>query len=381
MNFDDSNKYLKTGENYLVTSNEKILNKLPLKYSDIKIRERINNIPTTRYYGSKRRLLYWMYENLKDISFENVLDAFGGTTSVSLLFKAMGKQVTYNDALLCNTICATSLLSKKNPVKDKEFVELLNSINKCEGIISKYFSGIFYTDDENRWLDGAVSRIKELNEEKRNVFLYCLFQACLQKRPFNLFHRANLNLRLKLSQKRSFGNLSTWNTSFTALIQKAFLELNSSLYDSGKTHRVLESRDVCELRNGYDLVYLDPPYLCKTTNSDNYLKKYHFLEGIAKYDEWLDHIDFTSKCLSFKHDDKIQKWQDKSKFQTLLYELVDHHKNSVVVLSYISDSYPSIDSISQYFNQKFTQTIVLSKFVQKALSKNKSEEVLFIGLP
>lgn len=64
----------------------------------------IASFPKTRFYGSKRRLLGWIYDALKDLPFNTVLDGFGGTASVSLLFKAMGKEVTYHDGLLFNTI-------------------------------------------------------------------------------------------------------------------------------------------------------------------------------------------------------------------------------------------------------------------------------------
>jgi adenine-specific DNA-methyltransferase len=57
---------------------------------------RLPNFPQTRYYGNKRRLLAWIYESIKDLNFNSVLDRFCGTASVSLLFKAMGKQVTFN---------------------------------------------------------------------------------------------------------------------------------------------------------------------------------------------------------------------------------------------------------------------------------------------
>ncbi len=47
----------------------------------------LSSFPKTRYYGSKRRLLDWIYHALKDLPFNSVLDGFGGTASVSLLFK------------------------------------------------------------------------------------------------------------------------------------------------------------------------------------------------------------------------------------------------------------------------------------------------------
>jgi len=39
-----------------------------------------------------------------------MLDGFGGTASVSLLFKMMGKEVAFHDGLLCNTITAKGFL-------------------------------------------------------------------------------------------------------------------------------------------------------------------------------------------------------------------------------------------------------------------------------
>ena len=87
---------------------------------DLSIRrakEMIPLFPTTRYYGSKKRLLTWLFNNLKDIPFNSVLDGFGGTASVSLLFKAMGKEVTYNDALISNVTSAKALLANELPIR------------------------------------------------------------------------------------------------------------------------------------------------------------------------------------------------------------------------------------------------------------------------
>ena len=351
------------------TSTEALLNPL-----DNLALQRLNNFPTTRYYGSKRKILQWLYESVKDIPFLTVLDAFGGTSTVSLMFKAMGKEVTFNDALLSNTVVARALLANHNSVKKNRFESVLESIVGFEGFISKNFDNVFYTDDENKWLDEAITKIQKFDDTKRNVYFYCIFQACLQKRPFNLFHRANLNLRLKTNQQRSFGNLVTWNTTFATLAKKAFNELDLTIWNSEKTHTVLEAGDVCRLNNGYDLVYLDPPYLNDSSKSDNYLNKYHFLEGMVRYDTWSEHIDYNSKCLSFKDNDDIKKWHDKKVFQELLFELIEFHKKSIVVLSYINNSYPSVDSILQFFKKNLKIREYKLKQYQKPYQKIKEKK-------
>ena len=66
--------------------------------------------PSTRYSGSKRRFIEWIWEHVKELPFDSVLDAFGGTASVSLLFKRYGKQVFYNDLLKFNQIIGTAVI-------------------------------------------------------------------------------------------------------------------------------------------------------------------------------------------------------------------------------------------------------------------------------
>jgi len=125
----------------------------------------ISSFPKTRYYGSKRRLLEWIYHAVKDLPFNSVLDGFGGTSSVSLLFKIMGKEVTFHDGLLCNTIIAQALLADKFPFADIGEAHLfIDSIKPSRGFISKTFAGMYYTDKENRWLDGAAMAIHQLTD-------------------------------------------------------------------------------------------------------------------------------------------------------------------------------------------------------------------------
>ncbi|MCF6355810.1 MAG: DNA adenine methylase [Candidatus Polarisedimenticolaceae bacterium] len=306
--------------------------------SIIRAEDKIHAFPSTRYYGSKRRLLPWIFENLKDLTFRTVLDGFGGTSSVSLLFKAMGKEVTYNDALLSNTIAAQALLANKVPFDNIEEVDrFFDSVSPVNGIISEMFQGVFYLNEENSWLDGVIQAIYLETELKRNIYLYCLFQACLQKRPFNLFHRANLNIRTNTSVKKSFGNQTTWDTSFSILAKRAYRELEQTIWRSPSQHSVLSPTDVSDLDTGYDLVYFDPPYINKKHSGDDYLRRYHFLEGLCQYKEWQDMIDTSYKNLQFKKKIHISEWQSRSYFKERLFSLINKHKKSIVVLSYVDN--------------------------------------------
>ena len=346
------------------------------------ISNRINSFPTTRYYGSKRRLITWIYNNLKDLSFSKVLDGFGGTASVSLLFKAMGKKVTFHDALFFNTVIGKALLSNYDPINNLYKVDkFFESVQPRYGFIAKTFKGIYYTDEENAWLDGIMAAIEAVKfVEERSVYLYCLFQACMKKRPFNLFHRANLYLRLNRSRKRSFGNQTTWDTPFHVFAKQAYRELRDAIWNSGKNHRVLSPADVSELKAEYDLVYFDPPYVSLDDRSDDYLRKYHFLEGLVNYKTWPSLINRNYKTFSFYPKPHIREWQNKSKFKERLFDLIASHKNSIVVLSYIMDAYPSKRDLLRYFKQTFNQIRVTDHDLSHALIKGKRKELLIIGL-
>ncbi|MCK4814969.1 DNA adenine methylase, partial [bacterium] len=71
-------------------------------------------VPSTRYQGSKRSILPWLYANLKNLDFQTVLDGFGGTGSVSYLLKLMSKKVTFNDMLLSNYMSGVALIKNQS---------------------------------------------------------------------------------------------------------------------------------------------------------------------------------------------------------------------------------------------------------------------------
>lgn len=341
------------------------------------------NIPTTRYYGSKRRVLPWLYENFKDLDFNTSLDAFGGTATVSLLLKRMGKHVTFNDGLTFNSLTARALLSSELPFTTEYFGEIINSIEPHAGVIARNFEDKFYTQAENKWLDGSVRVIEKLPEDFKAFFYYCVFQACLQKRPYNLFHRANLNLRQK-EVKRSFGNLSTWNTPFEKLIFQSHEELTRCIWDSGVTPKVLKPSDALNIKPDYDFVYIDPPYIGSKTRNENYLKRYHFLEGICRYNEWESIVNKKNKTydiLEKEGYEHIQKWNTKSYFKDYLFQLIDTHKNSIVALSYVDNAFPVAGEIYELFKDRFKSVKFSSYKLSHALSAVPKKELLFIGIP
>jgi len=347
------------------------------------IHEYLTLFPKTRYYGSKKRILGWIYENLKDLEYQTVLDCFGGTASVSLLFQAMGKEITFHDALQSNTISAKVLL--RGGISSKQLIKFENFFNEIKplqkGFISQTFQTIYFTDEENNWLDGAIEAIKGLkNKADRELCLYVLFQASMMKRPYNLFHRANLYLR-NADVKRSFGNLTTWNTPFPETAKKILYELHKLPNRHEHDFCVLSPSSAEEIPAKYDLIYIDPPYISDTTKNDGYWKKYHFLEGIAQYDKWHSMIDDSHKTKMLHMNPHIKKWESKHQFTQRLFDLIEHHKNSIVVLSYMTNAIPSVKELEVFFHLHFKNVILNLQPLSHALAKAKRTEILLIGIP
>lgn len=348
----------------------------------------IASFPATRYYGSKRRLLSWLYNHLKNIEFETALDAFGGTASVSLLLKAMRKDVSYHDGFLFNEDVGRVLLANNLAIDRREVLEICNSVAPRDGVIAQNFAGLYYLNEENRWIDGFIAKVGEAKRsaEERSLLRYLLYQACLKKRPFNLFHRANLHLRTKPAVTRSFGNAVTWEKPFIEHIGKAYDELvKSATIATAPQQRIsiLPHGDATSIKPGYDLVYLDPPYLSRITsrNRDNYWKRYHFLEGLADYENWESKIEARSPLRMMPEPEWFSDWTYAATFKERLFGLLRQHRSSTVVLSYVTGAIPTFDEIKNEFTGIFREVSIHSIEHNHALSGNKKRELLFVGRP
>ena len=78
------------------------------------------NPPTTRFQGSKRKIIPWIYDKIHELEFETVLDGFAGTGTVSYLFKLMNKTVTFNDIMKSNTNTGISYISNNKITLSKK---------------------------------------------------------------------------------------------------------------------------------------------------------------------------------------------------------------------------------------------------------------------
>ena len=330
-------------------------------------------------------MLSWLYSELEPIEFTSVLDAFGGTGSVSQLFRLMLKRVTYHDAFQFNLDVARTVLSDTLALSPRSLTSYLDSIRPCAGVVTRNFKNIFFLDHENLWIDGYMKGLNEsfLTGAQISLLRYLLYQSCLKKRPFNIFHRANLTLRTNDSVDRSFGNLKTWERPFQEHILSAYQELIPSRFTSKHEVSIISPGNASAIDGEYDLVYIDPPYVSQreSYNRDDYWRRYHFLEGLSIYNTWETRMDSSSDIKMMPTPAHFVAWSRKDSFRERLFQFIDSHRKSIVVLSYVDNGYPSCSEIQSFLHESFVRVLVKYRNLNHALSRERRQECLWIGFP
>ena len=337
--------------------------------------------PTTRYLGSKRSLLPWLHQALQGLTFETALDAYSGTGAVAWMLKAMGKRVTANDLLRCNLPAGKALVENQRRQVDHETLEMLLAYDGPRGdLVARSFGGIFYTDDENHWIDRVWAGISAMPDSpERSIATWSLFQACIAKRPYNLFHRANLYLRTA-DVKRGFGNKATWDRPFEEHLRRYVTEANQAVIEADPGCRAVAGEAEALSEERFDLVYLDPPYTRRGGVGTDYLDMYHFLEGLIDYDRWEKRI-----LRRYKHrplDGKgASPWCRRDGVRGAFRRVLAAFRRSILAISYRSDGEPGIDELLSWLGD-LGKRILLVEEVRKTyvLSTNRrSREVLILA--
>lgn len=341
--------------------------------------------PTTRYQGSKRDIIDWLWDEMTRVEFDSVLDVFGGTGAISHKAKQFNKQVFYNDYLRFNHQIGLAIIENNEYRLTDEDVEfLLTNHDHLDypSFIQEEFEDLYFTDEENAWLDRMYVNINELDHKYKQAIAYsALAQSCLAKRPYNLFHRANLYMRTE-DVERSFGNKTTWEKPFEEHFKDNVEEYNNGVFDNERENKAF-NRDVMEWENPpeADLVYLDPPYYDRTKQNGetDYQFYYHFLEGFLQYDDWSEMIDDSVKTKRLHH--KKSPWTDKDRIYDAFEHVFDKFEDSHIVLSYNSAGLPTPEELKEMLEERKENVVVEAKEHQYALSthEDSADEIVFVA--
>lgn len=341
----------------------------------------VGKFPRTRYQGSKRKLASSIVEHLSRLEFDTVLDGFGGTGAVAYALKCVGKSVTYNDVLSFNHQIGMAFIENDSVrLPDERIASICQKQSGVtnNGFIEQTFDDIYFTPEENHWLDIATANIRQIIcPYQRAIAWFALFQSAMAKRPYNLFHRKNLYMR-KANVERSFGNKTSWDRPFDHHFQAFAREANEAIYNAQGRCRAL-CKDVLTIEPEFDLVYIDTPYINRSGVGVDYRDFYHFLEGMMNPEHWPAMIDIKSKHRRLSRHPN--PWCDPNLCHDQFRRLFEHFSTSTLVVSYRSDGIPTVEELVASLKRvKQLVQVIDGSAYQYALSTNrKNREILIIA--
>lgn len=298
----------------------------PLDHSDVL--SLVGRYPRLRYMGSKYRVVPRLVEVFAGLEFETAIDAFSGSGVVAYALKAMGKAVTTNDFLNFPATVAKATVENPGVRLTAEDVALVLGPNSDgRDFIRRRFEGLYFPDEDHDFLDAAWSNLEQLPTYKRELAIAGLCLAAARKQPRGVFTITDFryddgrrNLRLPLRE----------------IFVEAVEALNAVVFDNGRRNVALR-QDVSTLAaEGIDLAYFDPPYAPPHDDND-YIKRYHFLEGLSGY--WRG-AEIMERTKTKKLAKRFTPYAYKHTIGPALAELFDKFRNSTIVLSYSSNSVP-----------------------------------------
>lgn len=302
------------------------------------ISDQFNYFPGTRYMGSKNKIIPEIWNYLRDIKFESFFDAFAGSNVVGYFMKSRGKKVVTNDFLSFSYHFSKAVIENSSEtINDEELLLLLKS-NKNSNFIQTTFEDIFFTQVDNEFLDRVRNNIEFLESEyKKSLALSALVRACLKKRSRGIF--------TFVGERYNDGREDMKKDLETHFVESVKI-FNASIFDNGKSNRSFNERTE-NIKVDVDLVYFDPPYYSPKSDND-YVRRYHFVEGLVKNWEGIE-IQTHSKVKKFKS--YPSPFSKKENAYEAFENLLEKFQDSIIVISYSSNSLPTKDELFQMLKQ------------------------------
>lgn len=298
----------------------------------------LDRFPGTRYMGSKNNLLDSIWDIASEFRFDSVLDAFSGSGVVSYMFKTKGKAVYSNDFMTFSANVTKAIVENNSVTLDEKDIKSLLKTGSGNGFVYNMFKGLYFTDEENIFIDDLRARIDKLQcPYKRALAIASISRACLKRRPRGIF--TYVGYRYDDGRK-------DLQTSLKDHFLDCVEAYNNAVFNNGKQN-ISANKDTMELRRHADLVYFDPPYYSPLSDNE-YIRRYHFVEGLSRRWEGLE-IQLDTKTKKFK------KYPTPFGTKVGAYDAFDKlfakHRDSIIVVSYSSNAFPSMEEMIELLSK------------------------------
>jgi adenine-specific DNA-methyltransferase len=329
--------------------------------------------PRVRYMGSKYKVIPALVDVFSSLSFDTALDAFSGSGVVGYALKAMGKTVTTNDFLnFPTTIARATVENADTHLDEADVARILSPAPNAPHFIRRTFNGLYFPSDDLDFLDAAWAHVDLLPPYKRDLALAALCLAAARKQPRGVF---------TVTDFRYDDGRRHLRASLRDLFCEAVTQYNAVVFDNERPNHAL-CGDVFDVDpNGLDLVYLDPPYAPPRDDND-YIKRYHFLEGLSLY--WRGQR-IMENTITKKLEKRYTPFGSKRTIVDALRRTFHHFRQSTIVLSYSSNSVPDRDEIYRLLAEEKSHVDVIaiphrySFGTHAAAERRQVDEYIFVA--
>jgi adenine-specific DNA-methyltransferase len=294
--------------------------------------ERLARYPRLRFMGSKYKLAPTLADLFTSLPPGPAVDAFSGSGVVAYALKATGRPVLANDQLAFAAQLAAATIGNENERLEPEDVALLTSGNRDgRDFIASTFDGLYFERIDHAFLDAVWSQLESLSAAKQALTISALCLAAAWKQPRGVF---------TITTPRYDDGRRQLRMSLEELFREAVLAFNGAVFE-GPPCRAVRG-DVFDIDPGpYAVAYLDPPY-APPKDDTCYIKRYHFLEGLATY--WRG-----QEIMWETRTRKLRKLHTPFAYKRSAGEALDrtfeHFRSSAIVLSYGSNAALSVDEL------------------------------------
>ena len=304
--------------------------------------------PSTRFMGSKRKLLEKIWNVASQFQYNTVIDLFAGSGVVSYMFKSHGKRVISNDHMHMSWQYAKAMIeNNKRQLSDVTVDRLLNKKPKTNKFVEKTFSGLYYSDSDNRLIDQLRFNIGALtNPYDRAIATAALMRACTKKRARGIFTYVGFRYN---DGRRDL--LMPLDQHFRLAVKA----INNAVFDNRQRNLAIcgDALNVKTAKNA--LVYMDPPYYSPLSDNE-YVRRYHLIEGIARGWKGVKIQDHTKTKKFASYTTPFSSRQGASDAFNSLFK---RFNNNILLVSYASNGLPTMDEILELMRRFKTNVDVI----------------------
>jgi DNA adenine methylase len=365
----------RTGEDVIVNIPPKP--QLNLRLVPPPLPEQALKYPSTRFMGSKNKLLDQIWGIASQFDYEDVVDLFGGSGIVGYMFKAQGKSVLSNDYMSMSSTWAKAMIENNGVTLGRNTaIRLVDEFSDSDHFVERTFAGLYFSDDENRLIDSVRAGILKIrNPHKRAIAMSALIRTCLKKRPRGIFtyvgHRYDDGRKdLTMSFRQQFIN--------------AVEVIDEAIFDNGRVNKARNGDAMTVKAVSDSLVYIDPPYFSPLSDNE-YVRRYHFVEGLAR--SWQG-VEIQEHTVTKKFKSYPTPFSSRKGAAEAFDALFKRFRNNILLVSYSSNSQPTMDEMTSIMARYKRHVDVVPVDYRYSFgnqghkvgdNKNSVQEYLFVG--